>query len=423
MLSDLTTVNLGELASFEMGQSPDSLFVTDTGHGIPFLQGSAEFGAATPQHSFYCTKPKKLCEINDVLISVRAPVGTLNKADRVYCIGRGLAAIRFKKGTLPKFGWHLLNYWASELRKVAQGSTFEAIGKTELANSPVIYLPESEQKLIAEILDTIDEAIAHTSSIIAKLKQIKAGLLHDLLTRGLDENGELRDAIAHPEQFKDSPLGKIPKDWEVFTIDNISIYVGSGVTPTGGSDVYQTEGVLFIRSQNVTFDGLLLDDVVYIDHRTHKKMKRSEIFEHDILLNITGASIGRCYPVPEGLGLANVNQHVCAIRLPNPNKEDAIFLSLVLASYIGQSQIAKLNAGGNREGLNYQQIRSFLIPFPSFNERAYIAKILNTHDIRTRTEEAYLEKLKLQKKGLMHDLLTGKIRVGAYCNTPLQISE
>ncbi|MDH6083594.1 restriction endonuclease subunit S [Umezakia ovalisporum] len=251
MLSDLTTVNLGELASFEMGQSPDSLFVTDTGHGIPFLQGSAEFGAATPQHSFYCTKPKKLCEINDVLISVRAPVGTLNKADRVYCIGRGLAAIRFKKGTLPKFGWHLLNYWASELRKVAQGSTFEAIGKTELANSPVIYLPESEQKLIAEILDTIDEAIAHTSSIIAKLKQIKAGLLHDLLTRGLDENGELRDAIAHPEQFKDSPLGKIPKDWEVNNLGDIVDFLnginkekkdfGFGTKFVNISDVYSSQ--------------------------------------------------------------------------------------------------------------------------------------------------------------------------------------
>jgi type I restriction enzyme S subunit len=65
MLSDLKTVPLGELASFEMGQSPDSLFVTDAGHGIPFLQGSAEFGAVTPQHSFYCTKPQKICEIND----------------------------------------------------------------------------------------------------------------------------------------------------------------------------------------------------------------------------------------------------------------------------------------------------------------------------------------------------------------------
>ncbi|MEI6444995.1 MAG: hypothetical protein WCO29_18165 [Nostocales cyanobacterium ELA583] len=73
---------------------------------------------------------------------------------------------------------------------------------------------ENQLNRIAEILDTIDEAIAQTSSIIAKLKQIKAGLLHDLLTRGLDENGELRDA-GHPEQFKDSPLGRIPKDWEI----------------------------------------------------------------------------------------------------------------------------------------------------------------------------------------------------------------
>ncbi len=358
-----------------------------------------------------------------ILVTTRATIGTVKIAAIPISTNQGLKSIVLNEFNNPIFYYYLLDWIKSEIVRLSSGSTFDEISRRDFINIVVPRPPLKEQKLIAEILDTIDEAIAHTSSIIAKLKQIKAGLLHDLLTRGLDENGELRDAIAHPEQFKDSPLGKIPKDWEVSTIDNISIYVGSGVTPTGGSDVYQTEGVLFIRSQNVTFDGLLLDDVVYIDHRTHKKMKRSEIFEHDILLNITGASIGRCYPVPEGLGLANVNQHVCAIRLPNPNKEDAIFLSLVLASYIGQSQIAKLNAGGNREGLNYQQIRSFLIPFPSFNERAYIAKILNNHDIRTRTEQTYLEKLKLQKKGLMHDLLTGKIRVGAYCNTPLQISE
>ncbi|MEG4584723.1 restriction endonuclease subunit S [Microcoleus sp. MOSTC5] len=87
-----------------------------------------------------------------------------------------------------------------------------------------------EQHRIAEVIDTIDSTIAHTSSLIAKLKQMKAGLLHDLLTRGLDENGELRDAITHPEQFKDSPLGQIPKDWEIRPLTSLTQYITYGFT-------------------------------------------------------------------------------------------------------------------------------------------------------------------------------------------------
>lgn len=192
----------------------------------------------------------------------------------------------------------------------------------------------------------------------------------------------------------------------------MAIHVGSGITPTGGSKVYKREGVLFIRSQNVTFEGLLLNDVAYIDDRTHQKMVPSEVFAHDVLLNITGASIGRCCPVPEGLGSTNVNQHVCAIRIAKPRREDAVFLCAVLASFIGQRQIDRLNAGSNRQGLNYQQLRSFVIPWPKDNsERARIARKIEPAQSRIVAEESYLSKLKAIKKGLMQDLLTGRLRV------------
>ncbi|PHM06894.1 restriction endonuclease subunit S [Nostoc sp. 'Peltigera malacea cyanobiont' DB3992] len=214
------------------------------------------------------------------------------------------------------------------------------------------------------------------------------------------------EALVKSETFNNTPIGNFPLDWDIVAIGDIATYVGSGITPKGGSNIYKKEGILFIRSQNVTFEGLLLDDVAHIDERIHKIMKRSEVFAHDVLLNITGASIGRCCPLPEGLGKVNVNQHVCAIRLPNPNRENAIFLSSVLASYIGESQINKLNAGGNREGLNYQQLRAFLIPLPPTKERADIAKILDTVDKAIALTDTHITKLKKAKAGLLHDLLT-----------------
>ena len=199
---------------------------------------------------------------------------------------------------------------------------------------------------------------------------------------------------------------KCPDEWERKTVDELSIRVGSGVTPRGGSEVYKDEGVIFVRSQNVKFEGLDLSDVAYIDDKTNDEMKGSEISPFDVLLNITGASIGRCCFVPDGLGQANVNQHVCAIRLPHPTPDDAKFLSIVLSSSIGQSQILRLNAGGNREGLNYQQLRSFEVPWPTSYERTKIAKILTTVDNLIEKTEALIAKYQAIKQGMMHDLFT-----------------
>ena len=190
------------------------------------------------------------------------------------------------------------------------------------------------------------------------------------------------------------------------TIDQLAVHVGSGVTPRGGSESYSNDGVIFIRSQNVRSEGLDLHDVAYIDLKTHESMRRSEVFAGDVLLNITGASIGRCCVVPAGIGAANVNQHVCAIRLPSPTEPDASFLAHVLASHIGQSQIDRLNAGGNREGLNYQQLRAFTVPWPSAAERVWIAAVLDTIDDAIQKTEQIIAKLQQVKQGLLHDLLT-----------------
>lgn len=211
-------------------------------------------------------------------------------------------------------------------------------------------------------------------------------------------------------------LGPVNPSWQRTTIADLAVYVGSGVTPTGGSDVYTTSGVTFIRSQNVTNEGLLLDDVAFIDEHTHERMSGSAVAPFDVLLNITGASIGRCCFLPSGLGPTNVNQHVCAIRLPAADEGDAKFLSSVLSSPIGQNQIFRLNAGGNREGLNYQQLRRFQIPWPAQAQRSKIARILTTLDNVIAQTEALIAKYQAIKQGLMHDLFTrgvdatGKLR-------------
>lgn len=325
--------------------------------------------------------------------------------------GMNLLIFRISHGVNSKFLYYKLVQSKQWFEKMAAQAVNQAsINQEEIKKCPII-IPNlfDEQSKIAEILETVDSAIEKTEELIAKQVRIKTGLMQDLLTKGIDENGNIRSEETH--EFKDSSVGRIPVEWHIRTINDLATHVGSGVTPKGGESVYQKEGILFIRSQNVHYSGLDLSDIAYISNEIHNTMKRSEIFVNDILLNITGASIGRCCIVPKFEGEMNVNQHVCSIRLYDSNLYNSGYVSIVLESVIGKKQIMQYNSGGNREGLNYENIRSFNIPWPIEEERKNIFKIMDEINQSIETEKKQLSKYKRLKLALMQDLLTGKKRV------------
>lgn len=278
------------------------------------------------------------------------------------------------------------------------GGGQQNVGAKTLENLIFPLPPLPEQQKIAEILSTVDEKIEVIEAQINQTTALKKGLMQQLLTKG----------IGHTK-FKDSPLGKIPESWEVVKLGELSEKVGSGITPKGGHEAYVERGVVFIRSQNVLRGKLDLSDVVFISEDQHIKMSNSWLRPNDVLLNITGASIGRSCIVPDDMSKGNVNQHVCIIR-PN-EKIIASYLSQLLNSKYGIDQIDKFQAGGNREGLNYQQIRSFVIPLPPKNEQLKIAGIVGTIDKKLESLELKRNYFNEFKKGLMQQLLTGKLRV------------
>ena len=282
--------------------------------------------------------------------------------------------------------------------KRATGSTRFTLSLPSFNELEVLAPPLPEQKKIASILTSVDEVIENTQKQIDKLQDLKKATMNELLTKG----------IGHTE-FKDSELGRIPKSWEVQPLRGLSTKVGSGVTPRGGSSVYQDHGIIFIRSQNVHFDGLMLDDVAYISEQIHAGMKGSMVCGGDVLLNITGASIGRCTVVPNDFPEGNVNQHVCIIRPINSlyNK----FLGIWLSSDYGQDQIMRFQAGGNREGLNFEQIRSIKIPVPSIQEQEKASEVVDSIQVLISEVQSKLTQTQSLKKSLMQDLLTGKVRV------------
>jgi type I restriction enzyme S subunit len=410
MQSEFTAVHLGKLAIFEMGQSPSSAYVSEEEIGLPFLQGNAEFGAIYPTPGHYCSQPHKLCQPGDVLISVRAPVGELNKADQTYVIGRGLAAVRFTE-IPPEFGWHLLNYWVRDLHQLAQGSTFKAINNGTLESLSVLLPPLREQRRIAEILDAADEAIRQTERVIAKLEAVKAGLLHDLLTCGLDEHGRLRDPQAHPEEFQDSPLGRIPREWEIVHLQDIAEKITSG--SRGWAAYYSDQGPMFLRIGNLTREhiNLRLDSVAHVQPPSGSEGARTAVQEGDVLISIT-ADLGIIGVIPQRFGEAYVNQHIALVRI-NPSKANPRWVGVYLAgAEVGQRQFYRLNDMGAKAGMNLPTTGALLVTLPAMQEQDRIAALLDVHDARIRAEEAELAKLRQVKRGLMDDLLTGRVRVG-----------
>ena len=174
-----------------------------------------------------------------MLFSVRAPVGDVNRADRSLGIGRGVAAIRFT-GADPYFGWHAITHSRNRFERLAQGSTFEAIGGPEIRALPILLPPLPEQRAIADVLDSIDEAIERTEAIIAATETMRDSQLHELLTRGVP---------GWHTEWKDVPgIGTIPADWEVVRLGEIIPRFDYGTSVQCNSD---PSGIPVLRIPNI----------------------------------------------------------------------------------------------------------------------------------------------------------------------------
>jgi type I restriction enzyme S subunit len=289
-----------------------------------------------------------------------------------------------------------LYYWINNL-KVA-GFIDSIVAKTTIAHltaekleaMPWPSIPLAEQIRIAAYLNASCAAI--DAVVAAKKKQLEALIEMKKET--------LHRAFNHAE-------------WPVERVKDLAIKIGSGVTPDGGSAGYLDEGIPLLRSQNVHFDGLRLDDVAFIAPETHREMRNSQLKPHDVLLNITGASIGRCTYVPDDFGEGNVNQHVCIIR-PG-HRLHYRFLAEYLSSPMGQGQIMSTFTGASRQGLSHKDLGLIRIPAPSIETQSEVVASLNTAE-EQRSKlfsniESQIATLIDYRKSLIHECVTGQRRI------------
>ena len=271
--------------------------------------------------------------------------------------------------------------------------------------------PEEEQVKIVSYLDAecakIDAIIAEAKDSIEDYKKWKASVIYEAVTKGIDPDVEMKDSGVEW-------IGQIPKTWKVWPIKSFSQKIGSGKTPSGGAEVYTDEGIIFLRSQNVYDTGLKLDDVSHISETIDAEMKNTRVLYNDVLLNITGGSIGRCciYDLP-GIP-ANVNQHVCIIRTHETTMRPQ-FLRYFWNSAAGPMVVMQYQTGSNRQGLNFEQIGNTKVPVCATEEQdriiRYLDNICGGIDALLVEKESLIADLESYKKSLIYEVVTGKRKV------------
>jgi type I restriction enzyme S subunit len=297
-----------------------------------------------------------------------------------------------------------------------QTTNLASINLNQLKTFPVPIPPLQEQRQITEVLDSADEAIRSTEELIAKLERTGQGFRHDVLRRGIDEAGELRDPIRRGA-FVNSKLGLIPRDWRIVSAANIaSESRGSLVIGPFGSDLvandYRSSGVPVIFVRDVRPDDFSWISDVYVSEQKAAELSAHTVLPGDLVITKMGLppAIAAVYPDEQSLGVVTAD----IIRLrPNVNIVDPAWLSLAINSDSTRRQIATITGGVTRPKITLRDFRTILITLPPIGEQRAISDRVRALTVDLLSARQERDKLLLLKSGLLDDLLRGRVGGGA----------
>jgi type I restriction enzyme S subunit len=326
--------------------------------------------------------------------------------------------LRAKGQSNPRFLFHWLQAHPLRLRAIAYmgGSAGQQRVQSDFfTNFRIPHINPAEQSRIASVLDTVDEAIARTEAVIAKLRKVCAGLLHDLLTRGLNENGELRDHEHHPDQFIESSLGTIPKAWRVGSFRDFGSpdrpYLKTG--PFGSSlkqEHWVPEGVPVVTIGSLGEGQFIRSELLYVSVETARLLSAYSLLPGDIVFSRV-ADVGRSVVVTDAESGWIMSSNMMWISLDRRIADPDYVQANIAANPVVRAQIRRhVNAAG-RDVANAVVMNALLLPWAPFDEQRRIVSALRSLNSRLQSEEIELQKLRLLRQGLMTDLLTGRVRV------------
>lgn len=311
-----------------------------------------------------------------------------------------------------------LFYWLTSIRNSVlnlSSQTTQSNLSSSVVKSFVVRHPASleEQTKIAEILSTVDRAIEQTEALIAKQQRIKTGLMQDLLTRGIDEHGNLRSEATH--EFKDSPLGRIPVEWEVKTIESLLAEVDPAMRsgPFGSALLKEElveQGIPLLGIDNVFPEKFVSEFTRFVTPKKADQLKRYLVRPADLMITIMG-TVGRCCMVPDNIGAALSSKHVWTISIDSEKCSPYLACYQINHSAWVLDHFRRDEQGGVMGSIKSDTLRSTKLMVPPPRESASIEENLQRHNFFILQYQKNLSKLSSLKTSLMQDLLTGKKRV------------
>lgn len=363
------------------------------------LEGTAECISAAG----LAASTASLVEPGIPIVCTRMAVGRCAAPKHRVAINQDLKALEPGPGVHSRFLLHGLKRLQPRLDAAAIGSTVRGIRLGDLLDAPFGWPPGAEQVRIAEMLDTLDDAIRSTERLIAKLEDINRGFLNDLLTRGIGDNGEVRDPERHPEQFTNSPLGRLPRAWKMTTLGSVASVERGKFThrPRNDPRFYGGDSP-FIQTGDVTGarGGLL---------RTYSQT-----------LNEKGVGVSKQFP--QGAIAVTIAANIadtCILASPMyfPDSVVGVVVEQAETRFVemcirrAKPRLEARAPQSAQRNINLQDLRPLTIPLPTGEEQKAIAERYEAVERKAAKELQGLAKLRLLKKGLSDDLLTGRVRV------------
>lgn len=350
----------------------------------------------------YTARPEY--EGESILVArVGANAGKLNFVSGKYGVTDNTIILRLRDNCCLPFFWRQLE--AKRLNNLVFGSGQPLITGTQLKALPLSIPPLPEQHAIVDALRDADALLNGLEGLIAKKRDLKQAAMQQLLTGQTRLPGFGSQTIS----WNHSVFGQFPNDWEMVPLSRVSGFITKGSTPTTYGFQWVSSGVLFLRSECVSEEGLDLSESMFITPDAHRFLRRSEVKAGDILVTITG-NVGRVVYLGNEFRPSNINQHIARIRIAD-DRVVASFIFHFLSQPLVRKYYAQITTGQAYPQISLTQVRDTVLPMPPPREQAAIAEVLTGMDEELEALEQRREKTSALKQAMMQQLLTGKIRL------------
>ena len=353
-----------------------------------------------------------------LLFTSRATIGEMKIAAKPVATNQGFKSLTPKQNINGLFLFYQIQRLKSQFKRYGAGSTFLEINKKDVSR---IALPhpksaKSQQK-IAAILSTTDTAIEKTEALITKYQQIKAGLMHDLFTRGVLPNGQLRPSREQaPELYQETAIGWLPVEWgEPVTLESLLAGLPNNIrSGPFGSALLKHElvedGIPFLGIDNIHVERFDNHFRRFVSERKFRELFKYSVRPKDVVITIMG-TVGRCCVIPADIDRALSSKHLWTMTFDAERViPELICWQLNYASWV-KAWFRRETQGGIMDAIQSKTLKTLKLPLPSIDEQKLIFQRYQKVSERISLETTRLKKLRAEKLGLMQDLLTGKVSV------------